>query len=69
MMRQASCWLLLGLGLNACTMSGNFIPSRMKNTYGHTHTHPQHRRSSNHLNNTDSMYLCARQQPCQTCDD
>eukprot|EP00955_Chlamydomonas_euryale_P000309 3564-Chlamydomonas_euryale.AAC.2 len=32
MMRHGSCWLLLGLGLNACTMSGNFMPSRMKKT-------------------------------------
>lgn len=31
MMRQASWMWLLGFGFSACTMSGNFIPSRMKN--------------------------------------
>lgn len=33
MMRHASWMWLLGLGLNACTMSGNFMPSRMKKTW------------------------------------
>ena len=30
--RLGSCWLVTGLGLRLCTMSGNFIASRMKNT-------------------------------------
>ena len=34
MMRHASCWWFLGFGLKACTMSGNFMPSRMKKTWG-----------------------------------
>ena len=32
MMRHGSCWLFLGLGLKACTISGNFMPSRIKKT-------------------------------------
>jgi hypothetical protein len=31
-MRQPSWMWLLGLGFRQCTMSGNFMPSRMKNT-------------------------------------
>ncbi len=32
MMRQPSWMCVFGLGFSACTMSGNFMPSRMKNT-------------------------------------
>lgn len=32
-MRQSSWRWFLGLGFSACTMSGNLMPSRMKNTY------------------------------------
>ena len=31
-MRHPSWMWLTGLGLSACTMSGNFMPSRMKKT-------------------------------------
>lgn len=34
MMRQVSWMWFLGFGLKACTMSGNFMPSRMKKTLG-----------------------------------
>lgn len=51
MMRQGSCWLLLGLGLKACTMSGNFMPSRTKKTCG-KHTTPKHRQVVNKVDQT-----------------
>ena len=32
MMRQPSWMCVFGFGFSACTMSGNFMPSRMKKT-------------------------------------